>query len=53
MRDDFIIRIIDKSLFVSEDGLMELPDEQCEIIISFPRQFPKGVDPEEVENTAQ
>ena len=36
-RDDFIIKIIDKSLFISEDGLMELPDEESVIIISFPR----------------
>ena len=52
MRDDFIITIVDKSLFISEDGLEELPDEYCKQIVSFPRQFPKDVDPEEVESSA-
>jgi hypothetical protein len=44
--------IVDKNMFLSQEGLMELPEEECTQIISFPRQFSKGSDPDAIETAA-
>jgi hypothetical protein len=52
IRDDFSIKIVDKSMFLSNEGLMELSDEQCTKIFSIPRQFSKESDPDAIESAS-
>jgi hypothetical protein len=41
-RDEFKFTIIDKSLFVTANGYVEIPEENRVIFVSFPRQFPSA-----------
>ena len=50
--DDFVIKILDKSMFLSAEGLVELTDEECTKQFSFPRQFPKESDPDAIDSAA-
>jgi hypothetical protein len=52
VRDEFLIKIIDKNIFLSKNGLLELTDEQCTMRLSLPRQFSKGSDPDAIESAA-
>ena len=41
-RDEFVFTILDSSLFVSANGLVEIPEANRKIKVSFPRQFPSA-----------